>query len=47
MIEDLRELLDLIAHIDRDEDGDAMLDAEGLDRLKQKADTVANWLDDD
>jgi hypothetical protein len=40
MINELRELLDMIANIDRDEDGDAMLDAAGLDELKALAKRV-------
>lgn len=40
MTNDLRALLDTIDRIDRDEDGDAMLDSAGLDELKALAKRV-------
>lgn len=38
----LKKLLDFIETIDRDEDGDAMLDAAGLDELKDLARALRN-----
>lgn len=40
MQNDLRELLDMIDSIERDDDGDAMLDAAGLTELKELAKRV-------
>jgi hypothetical protein len=40
MLNDLRELLDWIEAIGRDEDGDAMLDADGLTQLQGLAKRV-------
>lgn len=37
----LQELLAMIANIERDDDGDAMLDGEGLDRLQELAREVS------